>query len=383
MLPAMMPISSFGEATPLNGGETPVIASAAPAADKQQVQVALLLDTSGSMKGLIDQARCQLWNVVSELGKASRQGEPIELQISVYQYGSSALPASEGRLRQVVGFTDNLDEVSSALFSLNTGGSDEFCGQVIQAAVNGLEWSEDSNVYKAIFIAGNESFDQGKVGFGELLSWIDDKSLVVNTIYCGAKQKGDAQWRSAAGLTGGLFAKIDHNHHLPEMETPYDVKMRELNRRMNETFVWFGDGGEKAAVNQRKQDANAANLSDHAFAARMSAKIGHLYHHVHHDLVDAIEHGKADLANMSEEQMPPLMAKMSAEERIQLIEKKTMERQTVRREMADVVASRHRFLEAKMKVGQKQADDEALVLGDALVVAIREQAKSRGYLFNE
>ena len=60
------------------------------------VQIAILLDTSGSMKGLVDQARCQLWNVVTELAKASRGNELSKLQISVYQYGTESVSKDRG-----------------------------------------------------------------------------------------------------------------------------------------------------------------------------------------------------------------------------------------------------------------------------------------------
>ncbi|MEM7012829.1 MAG: hypothetical protein AAF585_15245 [Verrucomicrobiota bacterium] len=102
-----------------------------PAAADQQAlsQIALLLDTSGSMRGLVDQARCQLWNVVSELATASKKGAPAKLEIAVYQYGSKEISEEKGYIRQVIGFTENLDEVSRALFSLSVGGSDEFCRQ--------------------------------------------------------------------------------------------------------------------------------------------------------------------------------------------------------------------------------------------------------------
>lgn len=191
--------------------------TAIPNTDQALVQVALLLDTSGSMNGLIDQARYQLWNVVSELSKAERDGRPTSLEIAVYQYGSDLLPKKDGFLRQLIGFTDNLDDVSAALFSLTTDGSEEYCGQVIGAAVNELEWSKREDVYKVAFIAGNESFDQGPVTFGSLLASISERDIILNTIFCGNKQKGDAQWRSAAQLVGGSFTKIDHNHHLPNI----------------------------------------------------------------------------------------------------------------------------------------------------------------------
>ena len=359
------------------------------------VQVALLLDTSGSMEGLIDQARCQLWNVVSELSKASREGAASSLEIAVYQYGSELLAEDVGFIRQVTGFTDDLDEVSKALFSLKVKGGEEFCSQVIDQALTELDWNSDPGVYKAVFIAGNESFDQGEVTFGQALPKALGGDIFVNSIYCfdptqdpnagkttpGGATAGMEQWEAAAKLTGGRYFQIDHNHHLPDMATPHDERMRELNERMNETFVWFGPGAEEAARNQKMQDANVQGLSDHAFAARMSAKIGHLYHHVHHDLVDAIQHGTVDLDKMPEDKMPPLMQKLSPAQRMEYLDEMTMQRQAIRRQMADVIASRHRFLEEKMSESLAEPTDGSQVLGGALVAAIREQAQSKGYAF--
>ena len=155
--------------------------------------------------------------------------------------------------------------------------------------------------------------------------------------------------------------------------------MRELNTKLNETFVWFGEGSHHAATNQHEQDANALNLSDHAFAARMSAKIGHLYHHVHHDLIDAIKHGKVDPSQMAVEQMPPLLASLDAEARMKLISDKTNER-VIRRKMADLVSKRIALNE--MSSHDLNFDGDK-VLGSALSKAIRKQAKSKGYSFSE
>ena len=66
-------------------------------------------------------------------------------------------------------------------------------------------------------------------------------------------------------------------------------------------------------------------------------KIGHLYHHVNHDLIDAIRHGKVDPSKMAVEQMPPLLASLDAEARMKLISDKTNERQVIRRKMADLI----------------------------------------------
>jgi len=129
---------------------------------KQSIKIALLLDTSNSMDGLIDQAKSQLWTIVNELAtsKCNDDSKPA-LQIALYEYGNDRLPASEGHIRQVCTLTDDLDLISEKLFSLKTNGGNEYCGQVIETSLNQLEWGTNEADVKMIFIAGNEPFTQG------------------------------------------------------------------------------------------------------------------------------------------------------------------------------------------------------------------------------
>jgi hypothetical protein len=96
------------------------------------VQLAILLDTSGSMSGLIDQARTELWSIVNEFIVAERGGRPPEIQVALFEYGNSGLPAESGWIRRIVGFTTDLDKVSEELFALKTNGGEEYCGWVIR-----------------------------------------------------------------------------------------------------------------------------------------------------------------------------------------------------------------------------------------------------------
>jgi hypothetical protein len=78
--------------------------------NKQKIMLALLLDTSNSMDGLIDQAKSQLWTIVNELASAKCQdGTPPDINIALFEYGNSGLPSSEGYIRMVVNLTNDLD----------------------------------------------------------------------------------------------------------------------------------------------------------------------------------------------------------------------------------------------------------------------------------
>ena len=154
---------------------------------KPLVQIAILLDTSGSMEGLIEQAKSQLWRIVNEFAKAKQDGVTPEVQVALYEYGKSSLAAASGWVRQIQPLTTDLDKISEELFALRTNGGDEYCGWVIKDAVNDLAWSPEGNVYKAIFIAGNEPFTQGPVNYTDSCKAAITKGIIVNTIHCGGE----------------------------------------------------------------------------------------------------------------------------------------------------------------------------------------------------
>ena len=182
-------------------------------AKDQNIQLALLLDTSNSMDGLIDQAKSQLWKIVNELALAKcADGKKPNIQLALYEYGNDGLPSSEGYIRQVSGLTDDLDLISEKLFSLSTNGGNEFCGQVINSSLNQLAWSASANDLKMIFIAGNEPFTQGKISYRTAGLMAREKSVVVNTIFCGPFDEGlRTNWKDGADITGGTFMSIQQD----------------------------------------------------------------------------------------------------------------------------------------------------------------------------
>jgi len=194
------------------------------------VDIAILLDTSNSMDGLIDQAKTQLWTIVQQFAKAKKHGQTPELRVALFEYGNSNLPASEGYIRQVVPLTDNLDKLSESLFGLTTCGGDEYCGQVIREAVKRLDWSKEPNGYKAIFIAGNEPFTQGEVDYHKSCKQAIEKGIVVNTIHCGTRQEGiQGGWQNGAQLAEGEFLNIDQDRATVEIDCPQDKVIIKLN----------------------------------------------------------------------------------------------------------------------------------------------------------
>jgi hypothetical protein len=227
-----------------------------PTPNKQFIKVALLLDTSNSMDGLIDQAKAQLWEIVNELSYAKCHTGKPNLEIALYEYGNDRLSGAEGYIRQVLAFSADLDEISKELFSLSTNGGEEYCGQVIQKSLNQLEWGENADDLKLIFIAGNEPFTQGKVNYKDASVNAKEKGITINTIFCGDFNQGiSSHWKDGARLTFGDYMAINHNHKTVDVASPYDDTILILNRKLNKTYVAYGQKGKQKVALQTEQDS--------------------------------------------------------------------------------------------------------------------------------
>ncbi len=181
---------------------------------KQQpkIQVAILLDVSSSMDGLIEQAKAQLWNMVSVMGKATCNNVSPQIEIALYEYGRSNNSVKDGYVKQLMNFTTDLDSLSQTLFNLKTDGGDEYCGQVIYSSLSNLNWDSATSSYKVIFIAGNEDFLQGSVSYTKACAAANKKRVIVNTIYCGDRMQGiEEHWNLAGECGNGSFTNINQD----------------------------------------------------------------------------------------------------------------------------------------------------------------------------
>ncbi|MGZ5286814.1 MAG: hypothetical protein ACXWB9_06505, partial [Flavisolibacter sp.] len=221
--------------------------------NKAKIQVAILLDVSGSMDGLIEQAKLQLWNMVSVMGKAKCDNETPSIEIALYEYGRSSNDIKAGYIKQINPFSGDLDQISKDLFALKTNGGDEYCGHVMLTSLTDLAWDTSKDSYKVIFIAGNEDFLQGNVSWTKACEEAKKKGVIVNTIYCGDKMQGVKEhWNLAMECGSGSYTNINHGAVLEDIPTPYDSALFTLNTKLNGTYIGYGSAG---FANKSKQEA--------------------------------------------------------------------------------------------------------------------------------
>jgi hypothetical protein len=347
--------------------------------EKVLVQMAILLDTSGSMEGLIEQAKTQLWKIVNEMALAKKDGQAPKLEVALYEYGKSSIPLSEGYLRMIVPLSIDLDRISEELFKLKTNGGSEYCGKVIQSAARELQWSKNNNHYKVIFIAGNEPFTQGDVDYKVACKEAITKGIIVNTIFCGNLREGiRTYWKDGADLADGKYMNIDQNQQIVHISAPQDKKIIELGKKLNQTYLAYGRGGSKKKERQEMQDANAAAVNPSVMVQRSYTKASKQYNNAGWDLVDAEKEGKVKVEEMKEAELPEEMKKMSKEERKKYIEKKRKERADIQKKISKLRKERDNYVAEKRK---KMAADNTL--DAAIINAVREQAGKKDYKFEK
>jgi hypothetical protein len=349
--------------------------------DRPLVQLALLLDTSNSMDGLIAQAKTQLWQIVNEFIDAKQEGKAPRVEVALYEYGNDGLPAEKGYVRQVTPLTVDLDKISESLFALKTNGGSEYCGWVIRDAVKDLAWNDSSKVYKALFVAGNEPFDQGPVKYNDSCKSAVERGIIVNTIHCGDQSAGiSGKWKDGAALADGKFMTIDTNAQLAHVTAPQDKEIADLNTRLNTTYIAYGRAGAEGKRRQDAQDDNAASApaAPTVTAQRAKTKASANYSNSAWDFLDAVKEKKIDLATAKDEQLPEELRKIAPEKRTEFVAAKQKEREEVQARLRELTADRDKYVAAQAK--EKSPDKR---LDQAVSGAVREQAAKKSFVFQK
>jgi hypothetical protein len=347
--------------------------------DDPVVQIAILLDTSSSMDGLIEQAKSQLWKIVNTFDPAKLDGKRPRIEIAVYEYGNDSLSPASGYIRQVIPFTDELDRVSEKLFALTTNGGSEFAGMALETALNNLAWSTRKDALKFAFIAGNEDFAQGPTNPVEAIRRASEKGIVVNTIYCGSPEDGIAPaWKNGAVIADGRFMTIDQNQKIVHIDAPQDQQIAQLSQDLNGTYIAYGRFGEEGARRQAVEDSNSGAIGQGSAVQRGLFKSSAAYKNSTWELGDAVKDGKLDLANVDEDTLPANMKGMSKGEREAYVKGQLEKREQIQTQIRKLASERDRYV-AEQQTKLAQADEGTL--DAAMIDAVRGQASKMGYQF--
>ena len=353
------------------------ISQVPPPPNARKIQIAILFDTSGSMEGLIEQAKSTIWKVVNTASQMKVAGQIPELEIALYDYGNTSIKTPNW-IRKRADLITDLDSISGQLFSLTTNGGDEYCAAVIEASMKDLKWSTNPEDLRMIYIAGNEPFNQGPIDYKKILKEAAAKDIVVNTIYCGSYEQGVRElWYDAVTLGQGAYFNIDANREVFHIETPYDKEIQQMNDSLNQTYVGYGSAGMYRMEKQAKEDMNASSKGIAVAAERAEAKSKVNYKNSSWDLVDGVSEGNVKLAELPKDQLPKELEGKSTQEIEKYLAEKKKQRTEYQTKISDLSTKRRVFIEEEKKKhieAGKQKD-----FGSAITESLVTTAKKNGY----
>lgn len=353
---------------------TPAVTEIHEVSPSRDIDLVLCLDVSGSMQGLINAARQNLWSIVNDM--ATLQPQP-RLRVALLTYGSPHYGKDSGFVSIQTELTDDLDLVSQKLFALSTNGGSEYVARVVKRSLDDLKWSEDKQALKLIFVAGNEPATQDPMfAAADIAKQAIQRGILVNTIFCGSQQKPEVEgWRQVARLADGKFAAIEQDQAVV-IETPFDKQLQELSAQLNSTYVVYGAHRVQWAENQVAQDRNATTLNLAAVAQRCQTKAGNLYHNPRYDLVDACKDPKFVLTTVKKEHLPEKLQKMTPEELKAHVDGMAKKRGSIQKQVAEIGKKRDAYVLAERK---KLAGQGEKLFEEAMLESVRAQARSRGF----
>jgi hypothetical protein len=344
---------------------------------ERKIQVAILLDVSNSMDGLIEQAKAQLWDMVITLGKAQCDDKTIpNVEVALYEYGRPANGADKGFVRQLSSFTNDLDSVSKLLFGLVTNGGDEYCGQVIFNSIDELQWDSSPDNYKVIFIAGNEDFLQGTLHYTKSCDKAKNKGVIVNTIYCGSYEQGIREhWNLLGECGNGSYTNINKDAKEIIIPTPYDSTMIVLNGKLNTTYVGYGALASRGFANQAAADQMNFSVGSEMQAKRIAAKAQkNAYWNGTWDMIDAYNADSTGyFKKLDKKTLPDSLQNRSTQELKTFVWEKSKERTELQNQINTISVERNKYIEQK-KIEMRTTSSEP-TLESAVNKILREQVK--------
>jgi len=350
-----------------------------PLANEQsRIDVVFVLDTTGSMSGLIQAAREKIWSIATTM--ASAQPAP-EIRVGLVAYRDRG----DAYVTRVVDLSSDLDSMYATLMDFQAdGGGDgpESVNQALYDAVHKVSWSQQAGTYKVVFLVGDAPphMDyQDDVKYPATLSAAKQKGIVVNAIQSGEQSDTTPAWQQIATLGAGHYFQVGQSGNAVAIATPFDEKIAALSEKMDDTRLYYGTGEEKEKQ-RRKMAATdklhaASSIESRARRATFNAsKSGAANFLGEGELVDEVSSGRVDLSSIDKDKLPEPMQAMAPAEQAAIISETAERRNELKRQISELTEKRAAYLDKKVEDAGGARDS----LDDQIYRAVREQAGKLG-----
>lgn len=356
------------------------VASVSPAAEKSdkpakpRIEVCFVLDTTGSMSGLIEGAKQKIWSIANEMVTAKPTPE-IRMGLIGYRDRGDQYVVKSFDL------TSDIDAVYANLrgFSAAGGGdAPESVNEALNEAVYKMEWSKDRSVLKIIFLVGDAPphMDYANAPkYPEICKDAMKKDLIVNTVQCGGIVQTTPIWQEIAKLSEGSYAAIAQSGNMAAIATPMDAELAELNRKVGATLVAYGDVAARRALTAKQVAAESAPASVSADRLAFNSRYG-VAVQGEGELFDSLSSRKVKLTELKKDQLPAEWQKLSDPELKNKVEKQQKERAKLQAQIVKLSKDRDDYIAKERQ--RLAAGGKADSFDEKVAQAIRTQAARKG-----
>lgn len=306
------------------------------------IEVCFVLDTTGSMGGLIHGAKEKIWSIANEI--SSHKPETLRMGLVAYR------DKTDQYITQQTALTEDLDAIHVTLHGFQAdGGGDgpESVNQALNEAITTFSWSPDSKVKKIIFLVGDAPphMDYDEVQYPKLCELACEKGIIINSILCGSDQSTATIWNEIAQKCEGQYAAIPQSGGTVTIKTPFDKRINELNLALNDTVLCWGSHQQQSEVKGKISAINSSSFETQAtrcqyatdnFAGKVISGQG--------DLISDWSDGKVKLSELKKVDLGEELSELSEEELKAQLEKNLAERKELQAELATQITKRSQFL---------------------------------------
>jgi len=333
----------------------------------QAIEVCFVLDTTGSMSGLLAGAKRKIWKIANDLA----EGQPSSIRFGLVGYRDRG----DDYVTQQTVLTDDLDAIHVALQSFKAGGggdTPESVNQGLFEAVSHMKWSDAENVKRMIFLVGDApphmDYDQD-VKYPDICKLAHGKGILINTLLCGSSKDTETVWREISQQSHGAFAAIPQDSGTQQVKTPEDQKIAELSQKLNKTVVGYGSRERQDAIESKKFASDNATRENQAWRATYNCKnMGSKVVGGKGDLVDAYIAKDVILSELKQNDLPKHLQGLNSNELEEIILKKVTQRKEIQAELKETISKRDQYLKNHVKVPSESSFDKEVseILGKQL-----------------
>ncbi len=325
-----------------------VLAAAAFAAPKPRIEVTFVLDSTGSMGGLIEGAKQKIWSIANSI--IARTPTP-QVRIGLVTYRDRG----DEYVTESFDLTDDIDAVFNNLqtFEADGGGDDpESVNQALSEAVRKISWSVDAGVLKIIFLVGD---------YPPHMDYADDvkypvscreaakRGIIINTVQCGEVPETRTVWQDIARLAEGSYVALAQSGNMTAMATPFDEEIAKVSADIGSTVIAYGDTTRQAEAMSKVSSAAGAPASVVADRAAYNLASGGKAIQGGGDLVADTADGTVTLSNVKTELLPADMQKMTAAQRAAYVTKQQEKRAALNKRLSELSQKRADFIVKEQK----------------------------------